>query len=198
MDPKLPGSPSPAVDAARTAATPDQALSEARATAAAPPPPLLVSESEVTAVMPVALKDQLTGLEKWAKANRRDSQRDAFKFWALKIPAIVVSAGSGVSAYFNLHSMAVIAGAVASLCVLIDALNPGGALRNAHLRAFNELRILQERMKSDWQVGFLRHDEDLNLLAARIIESAKKEKDRINAFLTDAEASLGVTRRGKN
>jgi len=99
--------------------------------------------------MPIALQQQLTALETWALANRHDSKWDAVKFWSLKIPAIVVSAGSGVSAYFKLDSLAVVAGAVASLCVLIDALNPGGALRNAHLRAFNELRILQERMKSE-------------------------------------------------
>ena len=145
--------------------------------------------------MPAALKDQLTSLENWAQANRRDSQWDAVKFWALKIPAIVVSAGSGVSAYFNLHSVAVIGGSVASLCVLIDSLNPGGALRNAHLRAFNDLRTLQDQMKSDWQIGFLRHDEDLNLLAARIIEGARKGKERIGDAITNAETSLAATTR---
>jgi hypothetical protein len=148
--------------------------------------------------MPVALQEQLRGLETWALANRRDSKLDAIKFWSLKIPAIVVAAGSGVSGYYELKGLAVIAGAVASLCVLIDALNPGGALRNAHLRAFNELRILQERMKSQWQVGFLRH-QDSDSLAAWIIEGAKKEKNRINDAITIAETSLAVTtRRGKH
>ena len=147
--------------------------------------------------MPLALQEQLMDLETWAQANRRDAKRDTFKFWSLKIPAIVVSAGSGVFAYFKVDSVAVIGGAVASLCVLIDALNPGGALRNAHLRAFNDLRILQTRMKSQWQVGFLRH-EDPDTLGAEIIEGAAKEKERINDAITNAETSLAATtRRGK-
>lgn len=150
--------------------------------------------SQVAAAMPVPLQLQFTALETWALANRRDSRWDTIKFCALKIPAIAVSAGSGVAAYFKLDSLAVIAGAVASLCVLIDALNPGGALRNAHLRAFNELRILQERMRSQWQVGSLR-SEDRELLAARIIEGASKEKERINAAITIAETSLAITAR---
>jgi hypothetical protein len=147
--------------------------------------------------MPNALKDQLTSLETWAQGNRRDSKWDAMRFWALKIPAIVVSAGSGVSAYFKLNSLAVIGGAVASLCVLIDALNPGGALRNAHLRAFNDLRILQDRMKSEWQIGYLRN-EDRDRLAAEIIEGATKEKKRISDDITNAETSLAVTSRRGN
>jgi hypothetical protein len=166
----------------------------ASAAAAAAAPSLM---SSVTAAMPPALREQLMDLETWAQGNRRDAKWDAVKFWALKIPAIVVSAGSGVFAYFK-PAVAVVGGALASLCVLIDALNPGGALRNAHLQAFNELRILQERMKSQWQVGFLRH-EDRELLAAKIIEGASKEKERINAAITIAETSLAVTtRRGKH
>jgi hypothetical protein len=156
-----------------------------------------VSHISVSDPMPTALREQLMDLETWAQGNRRDARWDTLKFWGLKIPAIVVSAGSGVSAYFKVDSVAVIGGAVASLCVLIDALNPGGALRNAHLRAFNDLRILQNRMKSEWQVGFL-HNEDPKSLAAKIIEGATKEKERINDAITNAETSLAVaTRRGK-
>jgi hypothetical protein len=152
--------------------------------------------SPVTTAMPVALREQLIDLESWAQGNRRDAKWDTVKFWALKIPAIVVSAGSGVFAYFK-PAVAVVGGAIASLCVLIGALNPGGALRNAHLRAFNDLRILQDRMKSDWQIGYLRN-EDREGLGAEIIEGAKKEKKRIGDDLTLAETALGVTpRRGK-
>src|SRR5882757_6331441 len=141
----------------RKAAAPRAALSLAPAAAASAAPEALnrISPaagspvSHLDDAMPSPLQEQLTNLETWAQSNRRDSKLDAIKFWSLKIPAIVVAAGSGVSAYYELKGLAVIAGAVASLCVLIDALNPGGALRNAHLRAFNELRILQERMKSE-------------------------------------------------
>jgi|ERR1700722_801124 hypothetical protein len=144
--------------------------------------------------MPPALEKQLRSLEEWAQANRRDAQNDAMRFWALKVPAILVSAGSGVFAYFKLDGIAVVAGAIASLCVLMDGLNPGGALRNVHRRAFNELRQLQDSMASDWQVGELR-GEAPNLLAAEIIESAAKEKDRINAYITTAETSLALNER---
>ena len=139
--------------------------------------------------MPPALAVQLKGLEDWALANRSDASRDTLRFWMLKIPAILVSASSGVFAFFKLDAIAVVAGAVGSLCVLIDGLNPGGALRNVHLRAFNELRKLEDTMMSSWQVGELR-GKDRNLLAAEIIERAEDEKARINLYITAAETSL--------
>jgi len=153
--------------------------------------PASLLQTSVTS-MPTALAAQLHSLEEWAQANRRDAQRDAWRFWMLKVPAILVSAGSGVFAYFKLDGIAVVAGAVASLCVLVDGLNPGGTLRNVHLRAFNELRKLQDSMASDWQVGELRGKAP-NLVAAEIIENAGREKERINAYITTAETSLATT-----
>jgi len=146
--------------------------------------------------MPAVLLDQIKALEKWALANRSDAKRDTVRFWMLKAPAIAVSASAGLFAYFKLEAVAVVAGAIASLCVLMDALNPGGALKNVHTRAFNELRRLEESMVSDWDVGRLRK-EDTGLLAARIIEASKKEKDRISAYITAAETSLATTGSGK-
>jgi hypothetical protein len=147
--------------------------------------------------MPTTLVDQIQNLETWAQDNKRDAKLDTFRFWMLKTPAILVSASSGIFAHFKLDAVAVITGAIASLCVLIDALNPGGALRNVHLRAFHDLRRLEETMTSNWKVGDLR-DENRDLLAATIIEAAKKEKDRIAADIRNAETSLGVTSRGKH
>lgn len=144
-----------------------------------------------SAGMPPALAGQLKSLEDWALANRSDARRDTLRFWMLKIPAILVSASSGVFAYFKVDAIAVVAGAIASLCVLIDGLNPGGALRNVHLRAFNELRKLEDTMLSNWQVGELR-GKDRNLLAAEIIERAEDEKARINLYITAAETSLAA------
>ncbi len=141
------------------------------------------------ASMPPALVSQFKTLEEWAQANLRDARWDAFRFWMLKIPAILVSVGSGVFAHYKLDNVAVVAGAVGSLCVLMDGLNPGGALRNVHRRAFNELRKLQDSMSSEWQVGELRGKEP-KFLAAEIIENAAREKDRINAYITTAETSL--------
>jgi len=140
--------------------------------------------------LPEALQLQIKDIEKWAAENRSNATRDALRFWALKLPAIAVSASSGIFAYFKMDGVAVVAGFVASLCVLLDGLYPGGALRNVHHRAFNDLRKLQNTIISDWQVGHLR-DEDHKRLAANIIESAKKEKGRIDNYVTEAEASLG-------
>ena len=47
--------------------------------------------------MPKILRDQMTELEAWAEDNRKDSRRDAIRFWALKIPAVIISAGAGIS-----------------------------------------------------------------------------------------------------
>jgi len=203
-EPPKPPKPAPPASAVPSALRPGPLPAAAagptalRAITEIAPSPAGSPVSHVADAMPIALQEQLMDLETWAQANRRDAKWDTVKFWALKIPAIVVSAGSGVFAYFKVDSVAVIGGAVASLCVLIDALNPGGALRNAHLRAFNELRILQGRMKAEWQVGFLLN-ENRNTLAAKIIEGATKEKERINDAITNAETSLAVTsRRGKH
>lgn len=180
------------------AAAPPPPPSPPRPPAAAAPPSLFTQtrhaapESVISVAMPPALAAQIQSLEEWAQANRQDARRDAVRFWMLKVPAILVSAGSGVFAYFKWDGIAVVAGAIAGLCVLIDGLNPGGALRNVHQRAFNELRKLQDTMSSEWQVGELRGKAP-NLLAAEIIENAANEKDRINAYITSAETSLATS-----
>ncbi|HXE36160.1 MAG TPA: hypothetical protein VN087_19755 [Verrucomicrobiae bacterium] len=49
-----------------------------------------------------------------------------------------------------------------------------------------------------FRLGFLRQ-EDGDMLAAEIIESAAKEKERINDAITNAETSLAVAlRRGRH
>lgn len=183
-----------AVSSLPAAAAPSSPLQTASSVVgAASPAPAAILQASASS-MPPALERQLRSLEEWAQANRRDAQHDAMRFWMLKVPAILVSAGSGVFAYFKLDGIAVVTGAIASLCVLMDGLNPGGALRNVHCRAFNELRQLQDSMSSDWQVGELR-GEAPNLLAAEIIENAGREKNRINAYITTAETSLAANDR---
>ncbi len=147
--------------------------------------------------MPSALREEFRRVEDWAQANKKDARNDALRFWSLKIPAIVVSATTGVLAYYKVTGMAVIAGAVGSFCVLMDGLNPGGTLRNVHLRAVNELRILQNRMRSRWDAGLLR-GENPNLLAAEVIEMSAKEKERVNGYITAAETSLGEASQSAN
>lgn len=159
------------------------------ATPAGIPVPATDSEDAQTA-MPDALRDEFRTIEQWAQANRKDALHDALRFWSLKVPAIIVSTMTGVLAYYKQSGLAVIAGAIGSFCVLMDGLNPGGALRNVHLKAFNELRMLQNNMKSRWNVGLL-NEETKNRLAVTIIQIAVKEKERINGYVTAADTSLG-------
>lgn len=141
--------------------------------------------------IPQFLKDQLTEIEYWAVDNEKDARVDAIRFWVLKIPAIVVSASSGVFAHFDMPLITLIAGSVASLCVLVDGLNPGGMLRNVHLRVFHDLRNLQQDIGAQWRVGIL-DGKDKNKLAAEIIRGIQTERKRIADYLCDAETKLGV------
>ena len=83
--------------------------------------------------MPPELNAFISELDTWAALNERDVRRDTIRFWAFKLPAIISSASAGVLALEHLVTIAAILAAVASACVLIDAVNPGGQLRNAHL-----------------------------------------------------------------
>src|SRR4051794_16687384 len=105
-------------------------------------PPSL--EEVVLEMMPVTLRHQITELENWAEDNRREARHDAIKFWVLKIPAIVMSASAGIFTYFKWEAVAVISSAIVSICILIDGLSPRGLLRNAHHKAFLDLRKLQQ------------------------------------------------------
>jgi hypothetical protein len=90
----------------------------------------------------------------------------------------------------------VVASAVASICVLVDGLNPGGTLRNAHYQAFYDLRNLQWEMRMQWRIrGVEAKDDDArNELAAHIIKDSKTRIGRIATSLRDAESALGVRR----
>jgi hypothetical protein len=144
--------------------------------------------------MPQTLEDQLSELESWAQANKRDAQWDATRFWSLKIPAILVSASSGIFAHFEWQTFALIAGAIAGVCVLIDGLNPGGMLRNVHLRALHDLRNLQNEIVATWRIGSL-EATDTESLTAKIIKGVQKKTRRIAAYIKDSETMLGVKRR---
>ena len=138
--------------------------------------------------MPEDLRQQLTELEQWAIANQSDARSDAIAFWSLKIPAILASACAGVVAHFDLTTVSVIAGAVASVCVIIDGVHPRGMLRNLHLRAYHDIRILSTNMVVLWRSRNSGANGDHT--ARQIIRNAEKERQRIAAYIRDAETSL--------
>jgi hypothetical protein len=160
------------------------------------PPPLASARlpiSETTKQeLPQNLQNQLNELEKWAQANENDAKNDAIKFWMLKIPALVLSASAGITAYFKWDLVPVILSAIASLCVLIDGLNPNGLLRSAHHGAFLDIRSLQHRMLAQWQVGVVnaKNEWERNQLAAKIINKAQMKIAKIDGFIRKAETSI--------
>lgn len=144
--------------------------------------------------MPKELVSEIEEFEKWARANERDAKRDAILFWILKIPAILCSASAGIFAYFDLKLLPIIAGAIASLCVLIDGLNPRGKLRNVHLKAHHDLRNLQHTISTEWKkvsVG-KSTEEECAKRAVEILEEAQKKSKRIAAYIKNAETALDV------
>jgi hypothetical protein len=173
------------------------------------PPPLASARlpiSETTKQeLPQNLQNQLNELEKWAQANENDAKNDAIKFWMLKIPALVLSASAGITAYFKWDLVPVILSAIASLCVLIDGLNPNGLLRSAHHGAFLDIRSLQHRMLAQWQAGVddasmlaqwqvgvvnAKNEWERNQLAAKIINKAQMKIAKIDGFIRKAETSI--------
>jgi hypothetical protein len=142
-----------------------------------------------TNTMPQDLRDALAELEEWALTNKRDAERDAFAFWMLKIPAIFASASAGVWAHFDLVTVGVIAGAIASVCVIIDGVHPRGMLRNIHLRAVHDIRNLSAKMVSEWRSRNKSVGDDATV-AAKIIQYAEPERIRIALYIRNAETAL--------
>jgi len=128
----------------------------------------------------------LAELERWAEANRKDARNDTLAFWALKVPAIVASASAGIWAHFEWTTVSVISGAVASVCVIVDGILPRGMLRNTHLRAFHDLRILTSRMTAQLRSS----DGKPEVIVRKIIRESEAERERIAAYIRDAETAL--------
>lgn len=196
----IPGSPAPPPppSLASTAAVPSLAPALAWSPVAAPsvapsvaPPEDSASADEIHS----HLRAFVSELEQWATSNAQDARRDTIRFWSLKIPAVLSSASAGALALAHLNGVAVLATA-ASACILIEAVNPGGQLRNAHLRAVHDLRELEHHVMNEWRIGALRGKSG-NLLAAEILQSAQKARDKVAADLRVAETSFACTVRPK-
>ena len=130
-------------------------------------------------------------IEAWASANAKDARRDRVAYWALKTPAIVSSALSGVLVLKGWQLTAVILAGIATVCVLIDGLQPRGALRNAHWRAVHELRGLSQSIRFQWDEAVLRR-QARDDLAADILRDSRTRIQQIGAALQEAESLLGA------
>lgn len=135
-----------------------------------------------------SLADYLAELEQWAGENWRDARRDAWAFWALKVPAIISSASAGVWAHLGWTTVTVISGAVASFCVAVDGIYPRGRLRNIHLRALSDIRALASDLTSKFRSSEGQPDD----VVRQIIRESQSERQRIANYIRDAEAALGA------
>lgn len=139
-------------------------------------------------LMPKDLQDVLEHLEKWAVENRREACKNTCFFWALKIPAILASASTGVWAYFGSVTVTVISGAIASACIAIDGFHPRGMLRNTHLGAFHDIRMLSHRILDEWRSRS--RSAEVEATARQLIKLAAQKKQEIAARIRDAETAL--------
>jgi len=157
--------------------------------------PIPVSISNLDPNMPSDLKTQIKELDSWALENLKESRRDTIKFWLLKIPAILASASAGISAYYGWDVIALVLGAVGSICVLIDGIYPSGMLRNVHVRAYYDIKSLEQTMIADWRIGRLNNkgkSDSYNELAVKILKGSQDRIKEITTFIKDAEAALDI------
>jgi hypothetical protein len=139
--------------------------------------------------MPAELSSFISELEDWARLNQSDARHDTIRFWVLKVPAILSSASAGILAINHLETAAAILAAIATTCILIDGVNPGGQLRNAHVRAVHDLRTLQHQLVNDWRVGSLRGN-NTNSLAAELLLKGEKVREEVASALRSAETTF--------
>jgi hypothetical protein len=141
------------------------------------------------------IQEQIDVLEVWVKDNEKKSRRDFRRFWAFKTPALACSACVAAFESLGFRSVVIILGVISAFCVGIDAFFPGGRLYNVHKRAANEARRLQHDAIGLWRQAQLGEESKKRDAVSAILGSIQKERSRIDKYLTDAEASLGVTDR---
>jgi hypothetical protein len=190
-----------AKDDFKPAAPPPALAIRLPAAAAAPRVPYLEDDNMAAAAPPVqpsgndpAIKEAMTYLEEWALANKKDYERDLVRFWSLKLPAIVCAATISGLEGFGFHAAVSVLGIVSAICVAVDAALPRGLLYNVHRRAFNELRNVNANIRNQWNIAKVKTEDDPSARRAAVIailDYSQRERERINKYLTDAEASLG-------
>jgi hypothetical protein len=140
--------------------------------------------------IPLIIRNRIDFYKEWANDNKKDARNDRIAFWSLKLPAIIISVSSGIFAYFDMQLFTLLGGTIASLCVLIDGLRHPGMLYNVHIQALHDLRELQMKIRTRWQIGVL-EDKDRKKLQVEILKMCDKERRRIKDYLMKAETKMG-------
>jgi len=149
------------------------------------PPPKHDNENKD---MPDALKQEIRKIYHWADGNKKESKRDELNFWALKLPATLIAASSGITSHFDIPLISTILASIASVLVVIDGVVRPGKLRDLHHYAHFELCELADEISSEWSKEVLNGEKAENSIAAELMEKIREEKRRISKYLKQNEA----------
>ena len=106
-----------------------------------------------------AIDEQIGDLERWALANLARDRKDKIRYWVLRGTACSSAIAAAISAGLAQPRPAMVFGALAALCVAIDAAWPSDSFRNVHRRAVYDLRELQNTLKLRWDKVRLAHPD---------------------------------------
>jgi len=148
------------------------------------------------ATLNAIVDEQLNILEVYVKYNLSCSRRDRWRFWVLKLAAILCAAGTSAFEYFDMGFVVIILGALSAVCIAVDAAWPGGMLHNVHLRAAVETRRLAHDVLTEWRKvqTDASSPNGASEAARRLLTTIKEERHRIDRYVADAETSLGRPR----
>ena len=140
------------------------------------------------------IQEQLDLLEEYTLYNLHKAKSARIRYWIFKLPALFFAASTAAFEAFGFDTVVIIMGIVSSICIGIDAAWPGGILHNVHRRAANETRRLQQNVLTEWrtaQAKSINNENKPNDEVEKILQLVKKERNRIDKNVTNAEASLG-------
>ncbi len=144
----------------------------------------------------LAIDAQLAELERWAVANLRRDRQQLLRFWLLKGAAFIGAAVAAVGASLGAINVAIGFATLAALCTAVDAAWPSSSFRNAHQRAVQDLRELQNNVKLKWDKVRLAHPEPTApsriAHALALLDHIQTKREEIGKYLGGAEASPGV------
>jgi hypothetical protein len=146
----------------------------------------------------VAIDAQIGDLERWALANLQRDRQQLIRFWLLKGLAFIGSVVAVVLAALGHEWVVVGFGILSALCVAIDAAWPVSSFRNAHQRAVQDLRELENLLMLKWEKVKLAHPDPKATQriahALQLLDEIQAKREEIGKYLGSVEASPGVQR----
>jgi hypothetical protein len=139
-----------------------------------------------------AINVQVANLRAYSTASAADARLDRALLWAFKVPVIVGSTAAATLAGLGDTTAAVILSSASAICAAIDALRPRGLLFGVHRRASNEAALAAANIQSEWQATKLEvtDDDERRLRAAELVRKCNDARQKIDEYVTAAEASV--------